>query len=135
MKKLYILTLSIFFATIGLAKEKVFEFNGYDNTGNTLTATTANVNDATLTASTLSRNDINVTKVNTSYSDGKLTITGINTISNIAIYNLLGRKVIDLKNISINGTFSKYLDLPRNNIYIVKISSATFSKTFKIVAK
>ena len=74
-------------------------------------------------------------EVKTSYHNGKLRISGIHTLSNIAIYNLLGRKVVDLKNVAINGTYSKYLDLPRNNIYIVKISSSTFSKTFKIVAK
>ncbi|WP_156168903.1 T9SS type A sorting domain-containing protein [Kordia jejudonensis] len=91
--------------------------------------------DAPLNASTLSTNDIAATKVNTSYSSGKLTITGVNTISNISIFNLLGRQVIDLKNVAINGTFSKYLDLPKNNIYIVKITSPNFSKTFKIVAK
>lgn len=135
MKKLYILTLSLLVAVVGLAQEEVFEFNGYDGAGNTLTATTADTNDTTLKASTFSRDDKNITEVKTSYSDGKLTITGINATSSIEIYNLLGRKVIDLKNISINGTFSKYLDLPKNNIYIVKISSASFSKTFKIVAK
>lgn len=91
--------------------------------------------DATLNSSTLSNDDRTTTKVNTSYSGGKLTITGVNTTSNIAIYNLLGRQVIDLKNVAINGTFNKYLDLPRNNIYIVKITSPSFSKTFKIVAK
>ncbi|QHI35529.1 hypothetical protein IMCC3317_08750 [Kordia antarctica] len=91
--------------------------------------------DATLNSSTLNSNDRDRTKVNTSYSGGKLSISGINTTATIAIYNLLGRKVVDLKNIAINGSFSKYLDLPKNNIYIVKISSAEFSKTFKIVAK
>jgi len=74
-------------------------------------------------------------KIKASYSNGKLNITGVNTISNIAIYNLLGRKVVDLKNITFKGNFSKYLDLPKHNIYIVKISSVAFSKTFKIVAK
>lgn len=91
--------------------------------------------DATLNNSTLSINDSNKLNVQTSYNGGKLEISGINTTSNIAIYNLLGRQVVDLKNVSINGTFSKYLDLPKNNIYIVKISSPAFSKTFKIVAK
>lgn len=91
--------------------------------------------DATLNSSTLSNDDVTTTKVNTSYSGGKLTITGVNTVSNIAIYNLLGRQVIDLKNVAINGTFNKYLDLPKNNIYIVKITSPSFSKTFKILAK
>ncbi|WP_298420495.1 T9SS type A sorting domain-containing protein [uncultured Kordia sp.] len=91
--------------------------------------------DATLNSSTLNRDEHALTKVSTSYNSGKLTITGVNTTSNIAIYNLLGRQVVDLKNIAINGTFSKYLDLPKNNIYIVKITSPNFSKTFKIVAK
>lgn len=74
-------------------------------------------------------------KIKASYSVGKLSITGVNATTNIAIYNLLGRKVVDLKNIAINGSFSKYLNLAKNNIYIVKISSPAFSKTFKIVAK
>ncbi|WP_298511729.1 T9SS type A sorting domain-containing protein [uncultured Kordia sp.] len=91
--------------------------------------------DDTLNSSTLSTNDRSKTNVLTRYNGGKLEISGINTTSNIAIYNLLGRKVVDLKNVAINGTFTKYLDLPKNNIYIVKISSPTFSKTFKIVAK
>ncbi|PTX63104.1 putative secreted protein (Por secretion system target) [Kordia periserrulae] len=91
--------------------------------------------DATLNSSTLSVNDTTKTQIQTSYNGGRLEISGINTTSNISIYNLLGRQVVDLKNVAINGTFSKYLDLPRNNIYIVKISAANFSKTFKIVAK
>lgn len=90
--------------------------------------------DASL-STTLSVGNRNQNKVQTRYNSGKLEISGINTTTNIAIYNLLGRKVVDLRNVSINGTFSKYLDLPKNNIYIVKISSPAFSKTFKIVAK
>ncbi|WP_420573834.1 T9SS type A sorting domain-containing protein [Kordia sp.] len=91
--------------------------------------------DATLNASTLSTYDHNKSKVRANYNGGRLQISGINTISNIEIYNLLGKRVIDLKNISINGTFSKYLNLPKNNIYIVRISSPVFSKTFKIISK
>jgi len=91
--------------------------------------------DATLNSSTLSIDDRNPNKVQTNYSGGKLSITGINATTNIAIYNLLGRKVIDLKNVAINGSFNTYVDLPKNNIYIVKITSSEFSKTFKIVAK
>ncbi len=91
--------------------------------------------DASLNSSTLSIDNNEKTSVKTMYNNGRLEISGINTTSNIAIYNLLGRQVVDLKNVSINGTFSKFLDLPKNNIYIVKISSPSFSKTFKIVAK
>jgi len=90
--------------------------------------------DAPLTQ-TLSITDSNQNKVQTRYNGGKLEISGIYTTSNVTIYNLLGKKVVDLRNVAINGTFSKYLDLPKNNIYIVKISSPAFSKTFKIVAK
>ena len=91
--------------------------------------------DATLNSSTLNIDTSERTKVNTSYNGGKLNISGIYATTNIAIYNLLGRKVVDLKNVAINGSFGKHLDLPKNNIYIVKITSPTFSKTFKIVAK
>ncbi|AXG71559.1 hypothetical protein KORDIASMS9_03816 [Kordia sp. SMS9] len=91
--------------------------------------------DDTLNSSTLSIGNNSKNSVKTMYNNGRLEISGINTTSNIAIYNLLGRQVVDLKNVAINGTFSKFLDLPKNNIYIVKISSSTFSKTFKIVAK
>ncbi|MEM6720663.1 MAG: T9SS type A sorting domain-containing protein [Bacteroidota bacterium] len=91
--------------------------------------------DANLDMSTLSTEDRTKDQVQTIYNNGKLEISGINSTSNIAVFNLLGRQVVDLKNVSINGTFSKFLDLPKNNIYIVKISSSTFSKTFKIVAK
>lgn len=91
--------------------------------------------DATLSSSTLSIDDRNDTKVSTRYHNGKLTVIGVDRNANIAIYNLLGRKVVDLKNVSMNGTYNTYLDLPKNNIYIVKITSPNFSKTFKIVAK
>lgn len=77
----------------------------------------------------------NLKKVKTSYHNGKLTIVGLKKTVQIEIYNLLGKKVVNLTNVNIRGTFNKYLDLPRNNIYIVKLSSAEFSKTFKIVAK
>ncbi|MEM6684362.1 MAG: T9SS type A sorting domain-containing protein [Bacteroidota bacterium] len=91
--------------------------------------------DATLNSSTLSVDDRTKSQVQTRYNNGRLEISGINTTSNIAIYNLLGRQVVDLKNVAINGTFSRNLDLPKNNIYIVKLSSASFSKTFKIVSR
>lgn len=91
--------------------------------------------DASLNSSTLSLNNAAKNEVKTMYNNGRLEISGVNTTSNISIYNLLGRQVVDLKNVAINGTFSQFLDLPKNNIYIVKISSPTFSKTFKIVAK
>ncbi|EDP96001.1 T9SS type A sorting domain-containing protein [Kordia algicida OT-1] len=77
----------------------------------------------------------NLKKVSTSYHNGKLSIVGLEKTVQIEIYNLLGKKVVYLKNVNIRGTFHKFLDLPRNNIYIVKISSSDFSKTFKIVAK
>jgi hypothetical protein len=91
--------------------------------------------DANLDSSTLSVDDRNKNKIQTRYSGGQLEISGVNTTSTIEVYNLLGRKVVDLRNVAINGTFRRALDLPRNNIYIVKISSPSFSKTFKIVAK
>lgn len=91
--------------------------------------------DATLDSSTLSVNDPTKAEVQTRYNNGRLEISGINTTSNIAIYNLLGRQVVDLKNVVINGTFSRHLDLPKNNIYIVKLSSSSFTRTFKIVAR
>lgn len=110
MKKLYIFTFLMLFVSATYAHE-VLSFTNNDDAKKIQTEVTA------------------------SYSNGKLSITGINTTTNIAIYNLLGRKVVDLKNIAIKGRFSTYLDLPMNNIYIVKIYSSTFSKTFKIVAK
>ncbi|WP_430408869.1 T9SS type A sorting domain-containing protein [Kordia sp.] len=126
MKKLYILLICTFASTVMFASE-VFTIQ----TEITVENTTVSV----LDMFDFSQNDQTKKKVHTSYSDGKLTITGVNATSNIAIYNLLGRKVIDLKNVAINGTFSKYLDLPKNNIYIVKITSNNFTKTFKIIAK
>ncbi|MBC8757351.1 T9SS type A sorting domain-containing protein [Kordia sp. YSTF-M3] len=81
------------------------------------------------------QNDQDLKKIKASYSNGELKISSLEKTANVAIYNLLGRKVVDLKNITINGSFNRYLDLPKNNIYIVKISLPTFSKTFKIVAK
>ncbi len=81
------------------------------------------------------QDDQNLKKIKTSYSNGKLTVVGLEKTANIAIYNLLGRKVVDLKNVAINGSYNTFLDLPKNNIYIVKITSQALSKTFKIVAK
>lgn len=72
--------------------------------------------DANLDSSTLSVDDPSRDKVQTRYSGGRLEISGVNTTSNIEVYNLLGRKVVDLKNVAINGTFSRALDLPKNNI-------------------
>lgn len=121
MKKFYIFMIVLFStATVFAAKVESIQFTAVSEVENTV----------------FQNLDFQIKKkIKTSYSDGKLNVTGIYTISTIAIYNLLGRKVVDLKNIAINGSFSKYLDLPKNNIYIVKISSAVFTKTFKIVAK
>ena len=69
------------------------------------------------------------------YVDSKLILIGNKKNASIEIYNLLGRKVVFLQNVNINGRFSKQLALPVNNIYIVKISAEAFSKTVKIVAK
>ena len=108
MKRLYILLLCLLASTAMFATE-VFTVDMHIETG---IAIDNNSISSSNTTDLFVQNDQIKKKIHTSYSDGKLTITGVNSKSNISIYNLLGRKVVDLKNISINGTFSKYLDLP-----------------------
>lgn len=84
---------------------------------------------------TVVANQQDTSKIKASYHQGKLTVTGINSITTISIYNLLGKKVANFQNVSIRGKFSKYIDLPKNNIYIINLTSEKFNKTFKILSK
>ena len=70
-----------------------------------------------------------------SYTNGQLIVIGQKNKATIEIYNLLGKQVVNLTNVTINGSFSKYISLAKNNIYIVKISTKALTKAFKIVAK
>lgn len=80
------------------------------------------------------QNNQGLKNIKASYNDGKLTIFGLEKTVDIAIYNLLGRKVVAMKNIAITENFSTNIDLPKHNIYIVKITFQAASKTFKIVS-
>ncbi len=72
--------------------------------------------------------------VKTFIQNGKLYITGLSNTADIEVYSILGKKLVELKSIKLNPTFSQNVSLSRNNMYIVRIQSPAFSKTFKVIA-
>lgn len=91
--------------------------------------------DATLNFATLSRDNNDIQDVKTFYTNDTLIISGLHETVDITVHNLLGKKVVDLRNVVVSGNYRQRLSLNKNNIYIVTVNSSNFNKTFKIVAK
>ena len=67
-------------------------------------------------------------------TNDKVTISGASKLENIAIYNVLGAEVFQLKNINSNSTEIDLTDL-RSGIYLVKVESDTNNESVRRLVK
>jgi hypothetical protein len=145
------ITLSITWADLGLVNTDDFDFVAtYLNSGNGFTSDegygaglpTGNPGAGTVTftgfdtySNALNTGSATFENVNVFTSNGSLNITGLNTMADVFVYNLLGQSVFQRQNTFIDDNTSLNLTSNAKGIYLVKIVSEGKSKTAKILIK
>tara|TARA_B100001996_G_scaffold383019_1_gene376857 strand:- start:1473 stop:1808 length:336 start_codon:yes stop_codon:yes gene_type:complete len=68
------------------------------------------------------------------YDDGKIIIKGIPYFGNISIFSIIGNPIFSIKNQNLEN-FVYNINLPLNNLFIIRIQYNNKIRTFKIVTK
>ncbi len=82
---------------------------------------------------TLSIDDI-TKSLNTFYINNTLKINGYNGKVSISVFDIFGRLLQDYKNLQIQNSFSKDINLPKNQLSFIVIKGENFIKTLKVIA-
>ncbi|WP_452224982.1 T9SS type A sorting domain-containing protein [Lacinutrix chionoecetis] len=91
--------------------------------------------DAILDTNTLTTDAFTANDVKLFYAQNALNISGRHGNLKISVYNLLGKQVMEPLNIQASQNTVLPLELPKSNVYIIRIESDNYSKTFKIISK
>ncbi|MFD0861207.1 T9SS type A sorting domain-containing protein [Sungkyunkwania multivorans] len=90
--------------------------------------------DATINRGVLSTDNFESTDVRATYNDGELRVTGLVGQASIEVFNILGKRVFQINNVTIENDFSKEISLRPKSMYVLRIRSGRLSKTLKLIA-
>jgi len=84
--------------------------------------------------STLSVSASEISAIEYYYANGTLYLNGYQGKAHILVYDLQGKRIMTLPNVSISSNFSKALTLAQGQVYIIQVVGDTMKRSIKVMA-